>query len=181
MTKKKNSNKRLFVLDTNVLMHDPISLFQFKEHDIYLPMVVLEELDHWKKGVSEIARNVRQTSRFLDKLMAGVSHEQIDRGLPLSAITHVETKSPPQGQLFFQTQDLVLSSLSLKNMPSNKADNNILEVTFALQKHYPEKEVVLVSKDINLRIKAGILGIVAEDYYSDRVLEDLTQLHTGIH
>lgn len=79
------TEQRLFVLDTNVLMHDPTSIFRFHEHHIFLPMVVLEELDKAKKGVSEVARNVRQVSRFLDELMSGASKQQIDAGLPLPA------------------------------------------------------------------------------------------------
>ena len=75
--------RRLFVLDTNVLMHDPTSIFRFQEHDVYLPMVVLEELDANKKGLSEASRNVRQVSRFLDDLMREVTKDQIDAGLPL--------------------------------------------------------------------------------------------------
>ena len=77
--------RRLFVLDTNVLMHDPTSIYRFQEHDIFVPMVVLEELDRGKKGMSEVARNARQTSRFLDQLMGGASKHEIDRGLPLPA------------------------------------------------------------------------------------------------
>jgi hypothetical protein len=76
-------SRRAFVLDTNVLMHDPAAVFRFEEHDVYLPMGVLEELDAGKKGLSESARNVRQVSRFLDELMANATKEQIDRGLEL--------------------------------------------------------------------------------------------------
>ena len=71
------------MLDTNVLMHDPAAIFRFDEHDIYLPMVVLEELDHHKKGLSEPARNVRQVSRFLDEIMQDADKAEIDRGLPI--------------------------------------------------------------------------------------------------
>ncbi|MFI0459791.1 MAG: PIN domain-containing protein, partial [Candidatus Thiodiazotropha endolucinida] len=84
MSEKRSNNTRLFVLDTNVLMHDPSALFRFKEHDIYLPMVVLEELDKGKKGMSEVARNVRQTSRFLDELMGNVPQSAICDGIPLN-------------------------------------------------------------------------------------------------
>ena len=77
----KNKQRRLFVLDTNVLMHDPTAIFRFEEHDIYLPMVVLEELDANKKGLSEQSRSVRQASRFLDDMIRGVTKEQIDAGL----------------------------------------------------------------------------------------------------
>src|SRR5215510_7941052 len=81
--KKSDVTRRIFVLDTNVLMHDPTAIFRFEEHDVYIPMTVLEELDAGKKGLSESARNVRQVSRFLDELMQGASKNQIDRGLAL--------------------------------------------------------------------------------------------------
>jgi PhoH-like ATPase len=81
-------SRRIYVLDTNVLMHDPAAIFRFDEHDIYLPMVVLEELDHHKKGLSEPARNVRQVSRFLDEIMRGADKAGIDSGLVIpSALT----------------------------------------------------------------------------------------------
>jgi PhoH-like ATPase len=86
MSENRPNNSRLFVLDTNVLMHDPTALFRFKEHDIYLPMVVLEELDKGKKGMSEVARNVRQTSRFLDELMSNVPQTAIYEGIPLNTL-----------------------------------------------------------------------------------------------
>src|SRR6187402_960361 len=96
--------RRFYVLDTNVLMHDPAAVFRFEEHDIYLPMGVLEELDAGKKGLSESARNVRQVSRFLDELMANATKEQIDRGLELpSGRSGNHGMKPPTGRLFFQT------------------------------------------------------------------------------
>lgn len=87
MSETEQQRPRLFVLDTNVLMHDPSALFRFKEHDIFLPMVVLEELDKGKKGMSEVARNVRQTSRFLDELMGNVPQHDISQGIPLNTLT----------------------------------------------------------------------------------------------
>src|ERR1041384_3825447 len=102
--------RRIFVLDTNVLMHDPTAIFRFDEHDIFIPMIVLEELDNGKKGVSEAARNVRQVSRFLDELMAGATKQRIEKGLELpSAIRHVNGninnghKKIATGRLYFQT------------------------------------------------------------------------------
>src|SRR6187551_3036013 len=100
-----DAQRRLYVLDTNVLMHDPAAIFRFDEHDIYLPMVVLEELDHHKKGVSEPARNVRQVSRFLDAIMQDADKAGIDRGLPIpSALNGNGESGHPQssGKLFFQ-------------------------------------------------------------------------------
>ncbi len=169
-------DKRLFVLDTNVLMHDPTALFRFQEHDIHLPMMVLEELDRAKKGLSEVARNVRQVSRFLDELMAAASKEEIDQGLVLPALAG-EGVRPSGGRLYFQTRPL--TALAPVVLPGNTPDNDILGVAMALQQEHPNSRVTLVSKDINLRIKATILGIHAEDYYNDQVLDDVNLLYSG--
>jgi PhoH-like ATPase len=174
----KTRSRRLFVLDTNVLMHDPTAIFRFEEHDVYLPMVVLEELDANKKGMSEASRNTRQASRFLDDMIRGVTKEQIDAGLPIpSARTDNHGKPPPAGRLFFQTRDL--GSLLPDLLPGLGVDNLILGQTLALQKQLTPVQVVLVSKDINLRIKAAVVGVHAEDYYSDKTIEDADVLYTG--
>ena len=171
--------RRIYVLDTNVLMHDPAALFRFDEHDIYLPMVVLEELDHHKKGLSEPARNVRQVSRFLDEIMQDADKADIDRGLqiPTALLQSSESKRQPSGKIFFQTRNLQ-SSLPAE-LPGTAADNVILAQTLALQAEMPRVRVTLVSKDINLRIKAAIVGIHAEDYYSDRTIDDADLLDSG--
>jgi PhoH-like ATPase len=171
--------RRLFVLDTNVLMHDPAALFRFEEHDIYLPMVVIEELDANKKGMSEQARNARQVSRFLDDMMRGVTKELIDAGLPIpSGLSGNHGKKPSSGRLFFQTRQL--STGLPEGLPGVGADNLILAQTLALQQQQPEARVALVSKDINLRIKAAVVGVHVEDYSSDRTIEDADVLHTGV-
>ncbi len=171
--------RRVFVLDTNVVMHDPAAIFRFEEHDIYIPMSVLEELDAGKKGVSESARNVRQVSRFLDELMAGATKEQIDQGLELpSGRPGSKGKRPPTGRLFFQTRRLDTGLPD--TLPGRSADNAIVGFTLALQREMQPSRVTLVSKDINLRIKAAILGVHAEDYYSDRTIEDADLLSTGM-
>ncbi|WP_101047750.1 PhoH family protein [Macromonas nakdongensis] len=164
--------KRLFVLDTNVLMHDPISLFRFEEHDIYLPMIVLEELDSNKKGMSEVARNARQASRSLDSLAAHNGGD-MTQGLPLAALGNKDAS----GLLFFQTEPL--SNTLPTGLPQGKADNQILGVVQALTDKHPGREVVLVSKDINMRIKARALGLAAEDYQNDKALDDDELLYTG--
>jgi PhoH-like ATPase len=175
----KHLPRRLFVLDTNVLMHDPTAIFRFEEHDVYLPMVVLEELDANKKGLSEASRNVRQASRFLDDMIRGVTKEQIDAGLPIpSALAGNHGKQPAAGRLFFQTQ--TLGSGLPDNLPGHGADNLILGQTLSLQQQQPGARVVLVSKDINLRIKAAVVGVHAEDYYSDKTIEDADVLYTGV-
>jgi PhoH-like ATPase len=172
------SSKRLFILDTNVLMHDPTALFRFQEHDVYLPMVVLEEMDAGKKGISEVARNVRQVSRFLDELMRDIGVDEIEQGIPLNDRGLLEDLDTEEfGRLFFQTH--MLTAALPDALAANKPDNNILGTALALQNEHPDVTVTLVSKDINLRIKAAVLGIHAEDYYNDRVLEDVNLLFSG--
>ncbi|MCU0927958.1 MAG: PhoH family protein [Burkholderiaceae bacterium] len=164
---------KLFVLDTNVLMHDPTCLFRFEEHDVYLPLITLEELDGHKKGMSEVARNVRQVSRELDALAADGALAPAE-GIPLAKTGHREAG----GKLFFQTS--LLESKLPAALPQGKADNQILAVVAALREAHPGREVVLVSKDINMRVKARALGLAAEDYFNDKTLEDGDLLYTGV-
>jgi PhoH-like ATPase len=165
---------KLFVLDTNVLIHDPSSLFRFEEHDIFLPMMTLEELDNNKKGMSEVARNARQASRSLDALIANThTAGHLQEGIQLNRLGHRDA----QGKLFFQTQ--MMAGALPASLPVAKADNQILGVAKALQDSQPHREVVLVSKDINMRIKASTLGIVAQDYLNDQVIEDTDLLYSG--
>lgn len=173
--------KRLFVLDTNVLMHDSYALFKFQEHDIFLPMVLLEEMDTHKKGLSEPARNVRQVNRFLDKLLSNKTIEEIMAGIPLTPPSELnDTKYKlSTGRLFFQTHEMMLHLP--ETLPGNKPDNSILATVLALKEDWPDRAITLVSKDINLRIKATILGLHAEDYYNDRVMDDLSVMTSGFH
>jgi PhoH-like ATPase len=166
------SSTKLFVLDTNVLMHDPTSLFRFEEHDVYVPMMTLEELDNNKKGMSEIARNARQVTRTLDDL---VSHagDHIEQGIPLTE----PSKKLATGRLFLQTE--AINTPLPPSLPSSKYDNQILGVILYLQLKFPGRAVILVSKDINMRIKARALGLLAEDYFNDKVLEDTDLLYAG--
>ena len=177
---KSRGDKKIFVLDTNVLMHDPTAIFRFAEHDIFLPMVVIEELDRSKKGTSEVARNSRQVSRFLDELMSSASKQDIDSGLPLPSSAKQMQEGVADddcGHLFFQTQ---LQPKDLpQTLPGNTPDNNILGTALALADMAPHRDVTLVSKDINLRIKASIIGIHTEDYHNDQVLDDVNLLYSG--
>ncbi len=169
---------KIFVLDTNVLLHDPMSLFRFDEHDVYLPMITLEELDGHKKGMTEVARNARQVSRDLDALAADMSNrKQADpsEGIALAKTGHVEAA----GKLYFQTTGMTIN-LPM-GLPQGKADNQILGVVQALREKYQDvRDVVLVSKDINMRIKARAMGLPAEDYFNDKTLEDGDLLYTGV-
>jgi PhoH-like ATPase len=165
---------RLFVLDTNVLMHDPSSLFRFEEHDVYLPMTTLEELDNHKKGMSEVARNARMVSRSLDGLIEDINGA-LDEGIVLSKLGNKDAT----GKLFFQTD---LKELKLpEGLPEGKGDNMILSVVRSLSEtNTIYDEVVLVSKDINMRIKARAMGLHAEDYFNDQVLEDRDLMYAGV-
>ncbi|AYN20260.1 PhoH family protein [Alcaligenes aquatilis] len=165
------TQRKLFVLDTNVLLHDSNSLFKFEEHDIFLPMMVLEELDHQKKGLSEVARNARQVSRSLEGL---VGDHGLDKPINLDGIGNTEAL----GAVTFQTSALD-TSLPIQ-LPLGKADNAILAVVNALTQSMPKREVVLVSKDINMRLKAKALGLLAEDYRHDHVLDDSDLLYDGV-
>ena len=170
---KSTGPTKLFVLDTNVLMHDPMCLYRFEEHDVFLPMIVLEELDSNKKGMTEVARNARQTSRSLDALVAHHQEADITTGIQLSGTGHREVG----GRLFFQTQPLNFTLPP--SLPQGKADNQILGVVEALRVQYAPRPVVLVSKDINMRVKARALGLLAEDYQNDKTLEDGDLLYSG--
>nr|WP_084386594.1 PhoH family protein [Castellaniella caeni] len=164
------AQRKLFVLDTNVLLHDPTSLFRFAEHDVFLPMIVLEELDHQKKGMSEVARNARQVSRYLDELIATAD---ISKGVPLDGLGH----SDALGALHFQTR--ATNAHLPVELPIGKADNVILSIVHGLRQESPGREIILVSKDINMRLKARALNLPAEDYLSDHVLDDSDLLYDG--
>lgn len=172
-------DKKLFVLDTNVLMHDPSCIFRFQEHDLFIPMIVLEELDHAKKGFTDVARNVRQVSRFLDELIHDTDHQSLNDGLPLSRLDQGLNNdfSENCGRLYFQTS--AMTAFLPDSMPGNTADNSILKVVLALTKELPTINIILVSKDINMRIKAATLDLVAEDYHNDQTLDDIDLLYSG--
>ncbi len=173
-----NSQKKILVLDTNVLMHDPTSLFRFQEHDVFLPMVVLEELDKGKKGLSDVARNVRQVSRFLDDLIKAEEDQSLAHGVSLDA-NHIFSNGVEHGRLYFQTE--AIANKLPPNLPGDSPDNTILGVAIYLRDKHADRDVILVSKDINLRIKANIVGVKAEDYFNDQVLDDADLLPPGFH
>ena len=174
-TTKKTSKTacKLFVLDTNVLLHDPTCLYRFQEHDIYLPMATLEELDHNKKGMTEVARNARQVTRFLEEIVSP-AELNIQDGISLSE----HSRKAASGRLFLQTHPITSDVTAI--LPFSKVDNQILGVVAHLQAAQPERQVILVSKDINMRIKARALAIPAEDYFNDKVLEDTDLLYSGV-
>ena len=170
-----SATSKLFVLDTNVLMHDPTSLFRFEEHDIYLPILTLEELDNNKKGMTEVARNARQASRFLDELVT--AQIEAGDGIPKGISLATKSNGAATGRLFLQTESI--ATQLPPSLAGGKADNQIIAVTMHLSQQQTKRNVILVSKDINMRIKARALGIAAEDYFNDKVLEDTELLYSG--
>jgi PhoH-like ATPase len=167
-----STNTKLFVLDTNVLMHDPNSLFRFEEHDLFVPMMTLEELDNNKKGMTEVARNARQASRMMDHIVSE-GEANIAEGIELLG----PSRDLASGRLFLQTE--AIDNTLPVSLPTSKGDNQILAVVMHLQRKFPKRLVILVSKDINMRIKARALGLEAQDYFNDKVLEDTDLLYTG--
>ncbi|MGO4550119.1 PhoH family protein [Lysobacter sp. 2RAF19] len=167
---------RIYVLDTNVLMHDPTALFKFEEHDVYLPMQVMEELDNAKKGTSEPSRNARQVSRFLNELIEAQGVKDIAAGIPLANPNGLQLRGKEAaGRLRFQIANFDAG----KRFGAVIPDNHILGAILALKDEEPGTPVVFISKDINLRIKAAIAGIDSEDYENDRALDDFSLLYTG--
>lgn len=158
--------RKIYILDTNVLIHDPNALSRFDEHDVVLPIVVLEEMDKVKRGFDDLARNVRDASRQLDELSRDCSN--LADGCPL----------PGGGRLYFELNHRALDILP-ESLARGSGDNRIIAVTMAVQQEHQDRHVVLVSKDINLRIKARALGLHTEDYRSDKVVDDLSVLPSG--
>ncbi len=170
-------SKHIYVLDTNVLMHDPTALFRFEEHDVFIPMMVLEELDNGKKGHSEASRNARQVSRFLNELIvAHGRNNNIEKGILLSPPKGLQLRGSDKiGRLLFQLKPVEVG----KSFGTVLPDNQILGSILQLREDNPGVPVVLVSKDINLRIKASICHVTAEDYENDRAIDDFNLLYTG--
>ncbi|GEN25098.1 PhoH family protein [Halomonas cupida] len=161
---------RLYVLDTNVLIHDPAALYQFDEHEVVIPMTVLEELDKHKNGIREIARTARQVSRTLSDLTANVDIAQIRQGIP------IQRAAGPEGRLRL----LCYSDLAAPDNLDDSPDNRLLGETCRLRDERPDASVILVTKDINLRVKAAALGVPVEDYLTDRAFDDTDVMTDGV-
>ena len=170
LKKSSGASALQYVLDTNVLLHDPTAIFRFQEHDIYIPLVVLEELDKHKKGTADIARNARQVTRMLADMLVDGSMEA---GFPLTA----PSGGSATGRLYFRGEDDEAADTVLGVLEQDKADNKILACAMGLLKS--GHNTVLVTKDINLRVKAMASDIPAQDYRSDKVLSDEDVLPSG--
>ena len=169
----KNTHARLYVLDTNVLIHDPNALLNFQEHHVAIPMTVLEELDHLKSGKHGVAAECRQAIRLIDQLLGDATPEQVEQGVPIQ-----RGKAAPRGSL-----SILMSRLdtALSGLPEHLNDNKIINQLVELQGRRPDVRVVLVSKDINMRLKARACGVAAEDYHTDQLVDDVALLPRGYH
>lgn len=165
---------RAYVLDTNVLIHDPASICKFKEHSVIIPMTVLEELDQLKIGTTDTSRSARQATRNLGMLLDQVDQDQVREGVPVAL--HPDAAGA-EGRLFFL---LPAEDEHPPGLDISSADNRIIAEVQYLRRQRADETVILVSKDVNLRVKCAALGIPVEDYRNDRVIDDIDAMSTGM-
>ncbi|MFF7705814.1 PhoH family protein [Pseudomonas sp. NPDC007930] len=163
----------LYVLDTNVLIHDPNALLNFEEHHVAIPMTVLEELDKLKDGKHTVAAECRQAIRLIDKTLGEATPAQVEQGVPIA-----RGKGDPKGKLSILMNK---HGRAEDPLPSHLADNVIINQLLALKERKPETSVILVTKDINMRLKARACGLEAEDYSTDQLVDDVALLSKGYH
>lgn len=165
-----NTDRKLFILDTNVLLHEPLAIYSFKEHDVLIPMTVLEELDNIKDRNKDVSRDARVAIRALEDVFRDATPDQITQGVPLAGeasgnICIFSDHHLPQDAEVFTDKE---------------ADNRIINAALYLQKHELKRQVVLVTKDINMRLKAKGAGLAhVEDYRSDQLIDDIRLLAKG--
>ena len=167
-----SSNPVFYVLDTNVLIHDPTSILNFDEHHVVIPITVLEELDSLKSGRQSIAADCRQAIRELDKQLGRASPNDVEAGLPIQRSDGID-KGGILSVLMTETPE------NLLKLPTHLNDNKILNDVGYLKQRFPDRRVVLVTKDINVRLKARGCGIESQDYHSDLLLSDIEHLNKG--
>lgn len=172
MAAQKSAHK-LYVLDTNVLIHDPSAILKFQEHQVVVPMIVLEELDKLKMGKQAIAADCREAIRQIDRIIGEASPIEIAKGVPI-----VRDDEELQG-----TFSILLDTFDQpsKVLPTNLNDNKIINSLVKLQQNQPRRDITLITKDINMRLKARGCGIPAQDYHNDQLLSDVDLLEQGFH
>ena len=172
MSGESQARRKMYVLDTNVLIHDPNALLNFEEHHVIIPMTVLEELDGLKSGKQTVAADCRQAIRTIDRLLGDASPKQIESGVPIKR----GEKSEPMGALSILMTSETVDGHSL---PQHLNDNKIINSLAALQKRHTTRDIILVSKDINMRLKARGFGVDAQDYHNDQLIDDIDLLPKG--
>ncbi|GGY54911.1 hypothetical protein GCM10011297_29700 [Bacterioplanes sanyensis] len=169
----RKSDTKLYVLDTNVLIHDPVAMLNFEEHQVVIPMTVLEELDKLKMGKAAIATDCREAIRQIDRIIGDASPTEIAKGVPIR-----RADDSFQGSF-----SILLDSFNQPNrvLPQDLNDNKIINSLVALQEKHPRRDVILITKDINMRLKARGCGLGAQDYQNDQLVSDVALLETGYH
>lgn len=175
---KTPTKTKVFVLDTNILLHEPLAFTSFKEHDVVVPMTVLEELDYIKDSKKDVARDARVSIRAMEDLLRDASPEQMLEGVSMKGIGSGDTA--PTGHLS------IFADLSMEQQAqvftSNENDNRIINAALFLQKELSPSQVVLVTKDINMRLKAKGAGMaLVEDYFTDQLITDVKYLTKGYY
>ena len=161
-----------YVLDTNVLLHDPGSILNFEEHHVVIPITVLEELDSLKRGRQAFAADCRQAIRELDRQLGRSGPDVIENGVPIRKLDDSFNGGSLSILMTHAPDDCRL-------LPANSNDNRILNDVGYLKQRHPDRQVILVSKDITVRLKARGCGIQCQDYHSDQLLSGIEQLHKG--
>ncbi|MDF1762498.1 MAG: PhoH family protein [Oleibacter sp.] len=169
----RKSDTKLYVIDTNVLIHDPTAIHNFEEHQVVIPMTVLEELDKLKMGKASIATDCREAIRQIDRIIGDASPTEIAKGIPI--------QRPDGENLGFFSILLDTFDTPKRTLPNDLNDNKIINSLVTLQEKYPHRETILITKDINMRLKARGCGVGAQDYQNDQLLTDVELLETGFH
>ncbi|MDP2595418.1 PhoH family protein [Alteromonas stellipolaris] len=178
MPRKNSTDTKIYVLDTNILLHEPHAFLSFKEHDVVVPMTVLEELDYIKDSKKDVARDARVSIRAMEDLLHDASPDNMVAGVSMVGMGAGETA--PTGSLSIYT-DLGMAQ-SQQVFTSNENDNRIINVALHLQKANAPQQVVLVTKDLNMRLKAKGAGLAhVEDYRTDQLISDIKYLSRGFH
>lgn len=165
---------KLFILDTNVLLHEPLSIYSFNEHDVIIPMTVLEELDRIKDRKKDVSRDARVAIRALEDVFKDATPEAIISGIPLAGTRDL----PNLGRISILTDHNLTQDQQF--FTDDGADNRIINAALYLQEHEKKRQVVLVTKDINMRLKAKGAGLeFVEDYRSDQLIDDVRLLTKG--
>ena len=165
------SATKLYVLDTNVLIHDPQAILNFEEHQVVIPMTVLEELDKLKMGKAAIATDCREAIRQIDRIIGDATPTEIAKGVPI-----IRPDGNTQGHFSILLDRFESPKRAL---PSDLNDNKIINSMVGLQEKYPRRDVILITKDINMRLKARGCGLGAQDYQNDQLVDDVSLLETG--
>jgi len=171
MGKASNFESKMYVLDTNVLLHEPLAYLSFQEHNVVIPMTVLEELDHIKDRKHDVSRDARVAIRGLDGVLSQATPEQMLQGVAL-----------PRNKQGGSTGSLIIVKFadSISGLPGNENDHRIINCAVHLQNQHSDSKIVLVTKDINMRLKAKGAGLkYVEDYRTDQLIDDIALLTSG--